>query len=265
MTGKLIFIGLGLWDEKEMTLRALSEARSCKHIFAEMYTSNLFGATKKKIQDVIGKPIIVLDRESVENEDDIINFAKKDPVAFLTAGDPMTATTHVSLRLRAINEGIPTQILHGISIVTASASETGLQIYKFGRITTLAFPQKNFFPDSPYHVIDQNIKQGLHSLILLDIAAEKEQYMDIQTGITLLLKMEEKNKLGVIQKNTLLVGIARISSPTMMIQADYPHELLKKDFGPPLHTLIVPGKLHPQEAAALITIADAPREILKRI
>ncbi len=265
MTGKLIFIGLGLWDENDITLNGLIQARSCKHIFAEMYTSCLFGTTKDKIQYLIGKPITILSRESVENEDDIINLAKKESVAFLTAGDPMTATTHVSLRLRAIHEGIPTQILHGISIVTASASETGLQIYKFGRITTLAFPQKNFFPESPYHVIGQNIKQGLHSLILLDIAAEEERYMDIQTGIRLLLKMEEKNKLGIIQKNTLMIGIARASSPAMVVKADYPHHLLKKDFGPPLHTLIVPGKLHPQEAAALVTLADAPKEILKKV
>ena len=265
MTGKLLFIGLGLWDENDMTLQGLTQARSCKHIFAEMYTSCLFGATKDKIQQLIGKPITFLSRESVENEDDIINIAKKDSVAFLTAGDPMTATTHVSLRLRAIHEGIPTHILHGISIVTAAASETGLQIYKFGRITTLMFPQKNFFPDSPYHVIDQNIKQGLHSLVLLDIAAEEERYMDIQTGIRLLLQMEEKNKLGIIRKNTLMVGVARASSPTMIIKADYPHNLLDKDFGSPLHTLIIPGKLHPQEAAALVALADAPQDILTRV
>lgn len=265
MTGKLIFIGLGLWDEHDITIKALSEARSCKHIFAEMYTSNLFGTTKDKIQHLMGKPITFLSRESVENEDDILNIAREDSVAFLTAGDPMTATTHVSLRLRAINEGIPTQILHGISIVTASASEAGLQIYKFGRITTLAFPQKNFFPDSPYHVIYQNIKHGLHSLILLDIVAEEQRYMDIHTGIHLLLQMEEKNKLGVIQNNTLMVGIARASSPTMVIKADYPHRLLKKDFGPPLHIIIVPGKLHPQEATALATLADAPKNILKQV
>jgi diphthine synthase len=265
MTGKLMFIGLGLWDENDMTLNALNEARSCNHIFAEMYTSYLFGTTKDKIQQLIGKPITFLPREIVENEEEIINVAKKESVAFLTVGDPMTATTHLSLRLRAINEGIPTKILHGISIVTAAASETGLQIYKFGRTTTLAFPQKDYLPESPYHVIGQNIKQGLHSLILLDIVTEEERYMDAHTGIQLLLKMEKKNNLGFIHKNTLMVVVARAASPTMMISANYPHQLLKKDYGLPLHSLIIPGKLHLQEATALVKIAEAPRDILENI
>jgi diphthine synthase len=265
MTSKLLFVGMGLWDEKDMTLKALSEIKSCTHIFAEMYTSHLFGSTKEKIQKLIGKPVTFLTREIVENEDKIIKHAKNDSVAFLTGGDPMTATTHLSLRLRAIQEGIPTKIIHGISIVTAAASETGLQIYKFGRITTIAFPQNNYFPESPYHVIADNKKQGLHSLILLDIDSEKNRYMDVHTALTLLLEIEKKKKMAIIQEKTLLVVVARASSPSMMVKANYPKKLLNEYFGPPFHTLIVPGKLHPLEATALIQLADAPKEIRKEV
>src|SRR5206468_2271352 len=90
-------------------------------------------------------------------------------VAFLVGGDPMAATTHVDLRLRAASAGIPTRIVHGASILTAAAGVLGLQIYKFGRTTTIPFPSEGFGPTSPLEVILQNRSAGLHSLVLLDL------------------------------------------------------------------------------------------------
>ena len=120
----------------------------------------------------IGKKIEVSSRDETENGDKIIDSALKENVVFLTCGDPMTATTHVDLRLRAVEKGIKTRIIHGGSIVTAVPGLLGLQNYKFGRTTTLAYPEKNYFPTSPYDVIKDNKKMGLHTLILLDIQAD---------------------------------------------------------------------------------------------
>ena len=41
-------------------------------------------------------------------------------------------------------------------------------------------------------------------------------------------------------------------------------KLIKYDFGKPPHTLVFPGKLHFMEAEALVELAGAPREIVKK-
>ena len=148
----LTFIGLGLYDEKDISLKGLEEIKNCDKIFAEFYTAKLTGTTIEKIEKTIDKKITVLNREETEKGDIILDSAEKQKTVFLTAGDPMTATTHVDLRIRAIKKGIEAHIVHGSSIVTAVSGILGLQNYKFGRTTTLAYPEKNYFPTSPYEV-----------------------------------------------------------------------------------------------------------------
>ncbi len=260
--GELIFIGLGLYDEEDITLKGLKEAKKCDVLFAEFYTAQLTGTTQNKLEKLIGKDIIVLDRKKVEQGDMIIKEAEKKKVALLTAGEPMAATTHIALRLRAVEKGIKTKIVHGISIVTAASSLLGLQQYKFGKITTVPFPQENYFPLSPYDVIKENKESGLHTLVLLDI--QKERWMSANEGIKILLKMEEQRKEGVITEKTLVCVVARASSSKAQIRADYAKNLLKTDFGGPMHCLVIPGELHFMEARALIALAKAPKEIEER-
>jgi len=257
--GELIFVGLGLWSEKDITIAGKEAAGTCDKVFAEFYTSML-GVPEEKIEEVIGRPIEVLSREEVEDGNAILDEAADKKVCLLTGGDPMTATTHIDLRLRAIERGIDTKVVHGISIMTASAGLLGLQSYKFGRTTTLAFPEGDYFPTSPYGVIKENMERGLHTLVLLDIG---KKLMTTNEGIELLMEMEERERGGVIGKKTLMAVVARASSPSPVAKAGYAHELVKENFGPPLHCIVVPGKLHFMEAKALVMLADAPEEIMK--
>lgn len=258
-TGELVFVGLGLWSEKDITLAGAEAARACDRVFAEFYTSML-GVPKEKIEGIIGRNIEVLSREEVEDGENILNEAMDKRVCLLTGGDPMTATTHIDLRLRAIERGIATRIVHGISIITAASGLLGLQSYKFGRATTLAFPEGDYFPTSPYTIVKENMEMGLHTLVLLDVG---NKFMTANEGIELLLKMEEMERKGIIGKKTLMAVIARASSPSPVVRAGYPGELLDIDFGPPLHCMVVPGKLHFMEAKALVMLANAPREIME--
>ena len=57
---KLTFIGLGLFDEKDISLKGLEEIKNYNNIFAEFYTSKLFGTDINKIENLIGKKINVL-------------------------------------------------------------------------------------------------------------------------------------------------------------------------------------------------------------
>ncbi|MBS3772625.1 MAG: diphthine synthase [Candidatus Thermoplasmatota archaeon] len=259
--GELVFVGVGLQSDRDLTLAGLEAARNCDHIFAEFYTSRP-GVSVETLEETIGKPIEVLSREHVEQEDVILTAAAQGRVCLLTGGDPLTATTHIDLRLRAVERGIPTRVIHGVSIVTAAAGLLGLQIYKFGRTTTLAYPEKNYFPLSPYHVIRENRERGLHTLVLLDIQDERQRYMTIPEGVELLLEMEQRCDNGVIPPGTVLAGVARASSSEPVVKAGYPGQLQETDFGPPLHSLVVPGSLHMMEARALVELADGPPELL---
>ena len=51
--GVLYLIGLGLWDENDMTRRAVSLAASCGNVFMEEYTSRLVGADPEAISKAI--------------------------------------------------------------------------------------------------------------------------------------------------------------------------------------------------------------------
>ena len=258
--GSLTFIGLGLYDEKDISLKGLEEIKNCDKVYAEFYTAKLTGTDIKKIEKTIGKPVEILSRVETEKGDIILNSAKDKNVVFLTAGDPMTATTHVDLRLRAIKNGIKTKVIHGSSIVTAVSGLLGLQNYKFGRTTTLAYPEKDYFPTSPYDVIKENKKMGLHTLVLLDIQADNDRYMTANEGMNLLLKMEEKHKEGIFNKEIVICVVARAGSAEPITVAGAVKNLINRDFGPPLHTMILPGKLHFMEIEALETLAQLPAQ-----
>lgn len=257
----LVFIGLGLFDEKDVTLKGLEEAKKCDRVFAEFYTARLMGSSKEKLESLFGKEIKILSRKEVEDERIILNEAKDKNIAFLTPGDPMTATTHVALRIQAAEMGIKTKIIHGVSIVSAASGLLGLQSYKFGRTTTLPFPEKDYFPESPYDVIRQNKENGLHTLILLDI--KPDRLMTANEGMKILLRIEEEKKEKVITQDTLMCVVARAGSDDCLTSVDYVKALLNKDFGTPMHSLVIPGKLHFMEEEALVKLANAPESIIK--
>jgi diphthine synthase len=263
--GKLTFIGLGLFDEKDISLKGLEEIRNCDKVFAEFYTSKLVGTNMKNIEKTIGKTVEILSRVETERGEKIINSAQKKNIVFLTAGDPMTATTHIDLRLQAMELGIKTKIIHASSIITAVPGLLGLQNYKFGRTTTLVFPEKDYFPTSPYNVIKDNKNMGLHTLILLDIQAYNNRYMSANEGMNLLLKMEEKHRENIINKDSVLCVVSRAGSDKPVTIAGEIKYLIDKSFGPPLHTLVFPGKLHFKEIEALVQLAQLPAKLEKKL
>jgi diphthine synthase len=262
--GRIVFVGLGLYDEKDISLKGLDEIKKCDKVYAEFYTAKLFGTDIKKIEKTIGKPIEVLSRDGTEKGDKILDSAKNKEVVFLTCGDPMTATTHVDLRLRAANKGIETKVVHGSSIVTAVSGLLGLQNYKFGRTTTLVFPEKNYFPTSPYEVIKNNKERGLHTLVLLDIQADKNRFMTANEGLELLLEMEKKQEEHILSGDSIVCVVARAGSSNPVVVANSIAFLKKMDFGPPLHTIVVPGNLHFMEIEALTRFAGLPSELGKK-
>ncbi|MEA3201964.1 MAG: diphthine synthase [Thermoplasmata archaeon] len=254
----LTFVGLGLWDEKDVPVRGLEIVRAADVVYGEWYTAHLGGASPEKLVAFYGRDVHWLTRDPLEKGDELIEAARTKEVVLLAVGDSMTATTHVDLRVRAAREGIPTRVVHGASIATAAAGLLGLMSYKFGRATTVVFPDGSYFPTSPYDVIRDNRARGLHTLTLLDLRAAEGRYMTASEGAALLSRMERERGEGALPPELEVYALARAGSPEPGVWRGTLEALAKRDFGPPLHTLVVPGNLHFVEE-------DAVRELAKNV
>jgi diphthine synthase len=259
----LYLVGLGLYDEKDISVNGLDAIKSADVVYAEFYTARLFGGDLKSLENLAGVSINILSREEVEEENLLIKLAEEKDVAFLTAGDPLMATTHSDILIEAKKKGIKTVVVHASSILSAAPGIAGLQAYKFGKVTTIPRPEDNYFPQSPYDVIIQNKKMGLHTLVLLDIQAHRNYYMTANEGLEYLLRVEETQKEGLISPDTLAVVISRAGSKEPLVRADAVGKLLNEDFGGPLHCMIIPGNLHFLEAEGLCILGGAPESILE--
>ncbi len=247
-----------------MSLRGQAEARTCDFVFAEFYTSAMPGLNLENLTRTIRKPVTVLSRRDLEEdaENKILSKAMSGKVAILVAGDPMVATTHVDLRLRAKKSGVTTRIVHGASVASAAAGATGLQSYKFGRTVTVPASPSKDLPESVYAALKVNFEAGLHSLILLEIDAEGGRQVTIRQAIERLLAYSARTAGRLITRETLLVGLARLEAPDMIVRASIAVDLMGIDFGRPPHCLILPSRLHFVEAEALQAFCGAPRGLV---
>lgn len=66
--GELVFVGLGLFDEKDISLRGLEEIKSADTVFAEFYTSLMPNLSVKKLEELAGKKMNVVSRRVLEEE-----------------------------------------------------------------------------------------------------------------------------------------------------------------------------------------------------
>ena len=244
----LYFIGLGLNNEKDITVNGLEAVKKCGIAYLENYTS-ILSCSKEDLEKFYGKKIIPAGRGLVEaDNNEIIENAKTKSVAFLVPGDPLVATTHIDLFLRAKKEGIKCSVIHNASILSA-VGVTGLQVYKFGKTTSIPLENENV--ESPYDALKGNISLGLHTLFLLDLNPDDKKFMSANDAIRYLLKVELKRNERIFSEKTFCVGCARIGSENQVIKAGTAKELLKHNFGKPVHCLIIPGKLHFMEEEAL--------------
>lgn len=239
----LYLIGIGLDSEKDITLKGLEAVKSCDFVYLENYTSKL-NCKVEKLEKLYGKKIILANRETVESDsNEILDKAKKNNVALLIVGDVFSATTHTDLVLRAKKIGVQVKTIHNTSVINA-VSETGLELYKFGAVTSIVFPEENYAPDSFYDVIKENKKIGLHTLCLLDIKSDKKKFMTVNDAIEILLEIEKRRNEKVFTEETKILGCARLGSKNQKIVFKSAKEVLKENFGAGMHCLVVPGKLH---------------------
>jgi diphthine synthase len=251
--GELAFIGLGLGDERDLSLRARDLLGRCGIIFSEGYTSIVAPGSLERLAQELGRPIVALPREKVEAERPILQALEQNSqVGFLVAGDPFAATTHVALRLAAEQSGHTWSYLPNASVLTAVPGYLGLQHYRFGRTVSLPFPAPGFAPRSPLEGIAQNQAQDLHTLVLLDLRPEEGRFMTANEALQILAERDTGSSEPLVPADLWLAVAARVGTESARAWYAPRSELRSVDFGPPLHAVVVPARtLHFEEKAAL--------------
>jgi diphthine synthase len=181
----LYLIGLGL-NDKGISVEGMEIAKRCKRVYIENYTVN-FPYPFSSIVHVLGKDIEVLNREDVEGLDFLEN-ARKSDVAVLVYGSPLMATTHITILDEAEKSDIKTKVIHAGSVFDG-VSETGLQLYKFGKVASMPAWKESFTPDSFMEIVKDNQSIEAHSLILIDIG------LDIQDALDQLKESADNHKI----------------------------------------------------------------------
>jgi len=228
----LYVIGLGLGDERDISVRAIETAKKCD-CYAELYTNKWFGSLEG-LERVLGKTVKLLKRQDLEDKLDawLKEIRDKDAVLFVP-GDPLAATTHSTIVLEARKKKIPVNIIHNASIFSA-IGETGLHLYKFGRTATVPFSGKL---QAVKEAITVNRKAGLHTLLLLDLDAEVKLYMSVPDALKILIKGR------ILKPMDTMIAAAGLGTDNAQVRWGTAKEMLLKPMGTPA-VLIAPGKLH---------------------
>ncbi|PIN81076.1 diphthine synthase [Candidatus Woesearchaeota archaeon CG10_big_fil_rev_8_21_14_0_10_30_7] len=233
----LNLIGIGLNDEKDITVKGLDLVKNSDLILLENYTS-LLQCSVQDLEKFYDKKIELANRERIENDcEKLVEQAKTKNVTILVIGDALSATTHVEYILECKKQNVNFNIVHNASIFTAIAI-TGLQLYKFGKTASIPFHEA----DSYWNIYQENQKINAHTLFLLDLQDEK-----FMTGHEAIKKLIKKG----LDPLTKAVIVERLGSSNAQVHCDTARNLLTTDLGPAPHSLIIPGKLHFKEEEAL--------------
>jgi len=232
----LNIIGIGLNDEKDITLKGLELVKASDEVYLESYTSKL-ECPLENLEKLYGKEVKFANREVVEQKAEELLLSKDKVISLLIIGDVFSATTHIDLMQRAKELGIEVNVVHNASVLTV-IGVTGLSLYKFGKTTSIPFENENV--ETPYNVLKENGK--LHTLFLLDLRPEEDKYMTFVGARDFLLRVENKKNEKVFSEETLCIGCAKLGSKNAVIQVAKAKDLKEVDVYP--QCLIVPGEMH---------------------
>jgi len=250
--GRLSFVGLGL-GAKGITLEGVEEMIAADIIYLEYYTTPHEPQLLKQVQKATGKSFTIVDRQFVEDGRRILSDASDQVVVLAVLGDPMIATTHNELRVRAIRQGVETRVVHSTTIASAAASASGLHSYKFSRTVTVTREAVGKLTQA-YQILHENLLEGAHTLLLLEYDVQSGQGVAPADAMAGLLLAEGNFRRGVVSENTFAIILSRLGREDPELAAGSFVELSKKEVGGPPHCLIIPGKLHFTEVEAISAI-----------
>jgi len=226
----LYLIGLGLCDERDISLKGLEIVKRCDKVYLEGYTSKL-QCSVKDLEKLYGKKVVLATRKIVEEGmDKILENARNKDIALLIIGSVFAATTHINYLLECKNKGINVEVIENASIFTA-VGITGLSLYNFGKVTSIPLNYEDI--ETPIKVINENLKENMHTLVLLDI--QEDKLMSIREALHYL-----KSK-GLGEKQ-LVIGCAGLGSSGFQVKAGPIKDIMGFNFKVYPQCLVIPAK-----------------------
>ncbi len=221
----LYIIGLGL-NEKGISKEGMLALEKCHKVYLEDYTVD-FPYDIEELR--LGKKLVPIGRSEVESNR-LIKEAKGRRIALLVYGSPLFATTHMSLVLDAQAQKIDVKVIYSASVFDAIA-ETGLQLYKFGKIASMPLTENADF----LSYVKENLSIKAHSLILVDIG------MGFKKALEKLEKAIEKDKIKINK----IVVCSRLGTDNSVVFYNTIDEIKQKelDIQAPF-CFILPSELH---------------------
>jgi diphthine synthase len=247
-----ILVGLGVNPVRHLTREATDALRSSDSVFWESYTSIGPEGWLEFAEAEAGRSFDRLSREEVERGDAVLEAARAGTASLAVLGDPVFATTHSALLERSRGAAIETRVVPGISIHSLAVAATGLQSYKFGRVTTVPRWSRGFEPLSPLDPLKDNLSRGMHTLVLFD-TGDGERPMDAIEGGKLLMEMARRDHptAPLLDDETMVVMLERAGWDDEITSVCHLGEWDDVEFGPPPHAMVVPGALHVSETESL--------------
>ena len=248
----LWFVGLGIGGPDAISEKSRKIISESDIVYFEQFTSPMSEDQTKFLQQLAKGQFRLAPRWLVEDGKEILEVAKTNTVALLSYGDPYIATTHIELRVRAIQDGTKTDTIHASSAITSLIGECGLHFYKVGKTVTI---MSGIPSATAYYTIFENLKLGNHTIVLLEWNQNKNFFLDPKDAISSLLEQEKEQARKVFSGETYGIVTSRIGEANQKIIAGK-FSALNVDFGAPPHTIIIPGIMHFTESDALKVLAN---------
>jgi diphthine synthase len=256
----LWFVGTGINGYQGLSIAAVDVLKKCTLVYVERFTSALSADDMQGLNSIIQRDVKLVQRCFVEDGREILEASRTKDVALVSYGDPLIATTHTELRSRAAKSSIKTGVLHAASGIGSLIGETGLHVYKFGRIMTMMSELHSAL--SVYNTIFENLLAGSHTLILTEYSGGSNNegkepfFLDPSSVFKMLLDVERDHRHQVFSNDTFAVVASRVGMQDQKIISGKVKSLMGRHFGNGPHSVVVTGALHFTEIDALASITE---------
>jgi diphthine synthase len=203
----LHLVGTGL-SEKGISTEGIEACERCSKLYIERYTSIITDAKLRFLESLFGKNITELRRTDMEeNSKKLLDEAGRSDIAVLVGGDPLIATTHKILAIKASELGIPIRTYSAASVISVAMGQSGLDFYRFGPIITVPAWSEHYKPTAFCSTIRENMARNLHSILLLDYKSEEQRSLNPKEAIQTLLDAQGAQTAQALSSHTMLIII----------------------------------------------------------
>ncbi|MEM4295388.1 MAG: diphthine synthase [Candidatus Anstonellales archaeon] len=235
----LSIVGLGIC--LDLTENALEEIKNADEVWIEAYTTRyserILNNVKNKIKSIAKKEAKIVDRELMESNMPL-SIAKTKNLVICCFGDPLFATTHISLIAEAEKQRIKWKVIQNAGILNA-VLKIGLSPYKFGQVLTISKWYENYKPLSWAEKLVVNLNNGMHTICLIDpeIKSANELYEIIKHA---------DSRYGFSKVIKIIFYIKNAGCENESIGTISMHDIKNFDMIDNL-TLIIPSKMNENE------------------